>query len=246
MSITRIRIRKRENPYVQIDKTILNDKRISFRAKGLHAYLLSKPDSWVVHISQLEKESPREGRDAIASALKELEIAEYITRHKIRNDRGQLIGWETEVFETPYLASSLDTSESTPRTDNPVSVPPPRTDKPKSAEPKSAEPKSAEPPLVIKDSSENVVAVKKEKEKKNARAREPFSNGSHARESSNGHRPEEPPPTPEQQDEAIGAVKGLIDQFLGRHEIPHAEAEISAAAKNKADQLARAKARGLI
>lgn len=160
MSITRIRIRKREQPYVQIDKTMLNDKRISYRAKGLHAYLLSKPDSWVVHIKQLEKESPREGRDAIASAIKELEIAGYVARNKLRNANGQLVGWETVVYETPDLAESLDMSESTPRTDNPVSVPPPRTGKPTSAEPKSAEPKSANPHLVIKDSSHNREVVK--------------------------------------------------------------------------------------
>jgi hypothetical protein len=163
VSITRIRVRKRECPYVQIDKTTLNDKRISFRAKGLHAYLLSKPDSWVVHISQLEKESPREGRDAIASALKELEMAGYITRHKLRNESGQYLGWETEVFETPELAQSIDISESTPKPDKPFSGPPPKPDKPKSVEPKSAKPKSANPHLVIKDSSHNGVVVKKER-----------------------------------------------------------------------------------
>jgi hypothetical protein len=64
----------------------------------------------------------------------------------------------------------------------------------------------------------------------------------------NGNRHDEPPPTPEQQDEAIGAVKGLIDGFLGRfarEEMPPAD-DRTEIAQRKADQLARAKNHGLL
>lgn len=70
-----IRIKKKRTPYVTLDTTALNDPRLSFRAKGLHAYLLSKPDDWQVYIAHLEEESPREGKDAIRGAIKELEAA---------------------------------------------------------------------------------------------------------------------------------------------------------------------------
>ena len=38
-----IRVRKRPNNFVMIDKTFLEDDRLSFKAKGILAYLLSKP-----------------------------------------------------------------------------------------------------------------------------------------------------------------------------------------------------------
>jgi hypothetical protein len=104
MSVVRLRVRKAENPYVMLDKTSLNDSRLSFRAKGIHAYLISKPDDWEVRVKQLMKESPREGRDAILSALQELEIYGYLGRGKKRDARGRLLGIETIVYETPGLA----------------------------------------------------------------------------------------------------------------------------------------------
>jgi hypothetical protein len=99
-----IRTRKRSTPYVTLHTNALNDARLSFRAKGLHTYLMSKPDDWKVYIEQLEKASPREGRDAIRSALKELADAGYITRTRLQDTRGRMMGWDTTVYETPELA----------------------------------------------------------------------------------------------------------------------------------------------
>ena len=99
-----IRIKKRSTPYVTLNTTALNDARLSFRAKGLHTYLMSKPDDWRVYIVQLEKESPKEGREAIAGALKELEAAGYIHRERIRGEKGRMAGWDTTIYETPELA----------------------------------------------------------------------------------------------------------------------------------------------
>src|ERR1051325_69347 len=145
-----------------LDITALTDVRLSFRAKGLHTYLMAKPDNWQVYIEQLEHQSPREGRDAIRSALKELEDAGYIARHKGRGPRGQMAGWDTTVYETPSLAQQDPTSaqgyaapiglsDSTqpksgqPKSDLPIS------DQPKSGQPKSDLPTSANPQLLSID-----------------------------------------------------------------------------------------------
>jgi hypothetical protein len=64
----------------------------------------------------------------------------------------------------------------------------------------------------------------------------------------NGHNHDEPPPTPEQQDEALGAVKGLIDGFLGRfarEEMPEVD-DRAAIEQRRTEQIARAKQEGLL
>jgi len=112
-----VRSKKRESPYVQIDKTCLNDNKLSWKAKGLHAYLMSRPDNWTVRISQLSKAS-KEGRDAMRSGLAELENAGYATKEKTRNEKGIITGTDWVVAELPD------------------------TDKPKAAEPTIGQPAS--------------------------------------------------------------------------------------------------------
>src|SRR5262245_9803857 len=127
MSVIRTR-KAKHKPYVTVDTTALNDDRLSFRAKGLHTYLMSKPDDWQVYIDQLERTSPSEGRDAIRSALSELEHAGYMHRHKIRGPKGRMAGWSTTVYETPGLASEESLASditigltASPTTDEPTS-----------------------------------------------------------------------------------------------------------------------------
>lgn len=98
--MTVIRNKKRKNPFVQIDKKMLSDEQISWKAKGILSYLLSKPDDWITYISDLEKRST-DGRDSVRSGFKELENAGYISKKRLRVN-GQFKGWEYEVYERPY------------------------------------------------------------------------------------------------------------------------------------------------
>jgi hypothetical protein len=61
-----------------IDTTALNDPRLSFRAKGLHAYLMTRPEGIEVSVFLLEQVSPTEGREAIETALRALVEAGYL------------------------------------------------------------------------------------------------------------------------------------------------------------------------
>nr|WP_245998181.1 conserved phage C-terminal domain-containing protein [Siminovitchia terrae] len=92
------------NPFVQIDKTMLSDEKISWKAKGILSYLLSKPDGWITYITDIEKRSA-DGRDSVRSGIKELADAGYIIRKRIR-DKGQFKGWEYEVYETPDVGKT--------------------------------------------------------------------------------------------------------------------------------------------
>lgn len=109
-----VRTSKRENPYVMIDHRPLNDMNLSWQAKGMLAYLLSKPDDWTVIIADLEKRATN-GRDAVKSIMKELEQKGYIERRRIRDPKtGRFSHMETIVYEVPqeHLLN--------PQTENPL------------------------------------------------------------------------------------------------------------------------------
>lgn len=131
-SNTIIRTNKRDNPYVMIDKYGLNDDRLSWKAKGLLAYLLSKPDDWQVYERDLIKRAT-DGRDAVRTGLRELEACGYLSRHQVRGEDGSFGHMEYVVYERPMLEQNAVDGKSVhgelPQTENP-STGNPRTENP--------------------------------------------------------------------------------------------------------------------
>lgn len=68
-----IRINKQRG-YTVIPNGLLPEGNISARAWGIYAYLLSRPDGWVIHVRQLQKVFT-EGREAIYTAMRQLRDA---------------------------------------------------------------------------------------------------------------------------------------------------------------------------
>lgn len=95
-----IRIQKKRNNYVIIDKTFLEDSRLSFKAKGILAYLLSKPDEWKVIVKDLMNHSG-DGRNSVYSGLKELQKFGYYEKKPVRDQKGKIVYWESVVYELP-------------------------------------------------------------------------------------------------------------------------------------------------
>ncbi|AOU90878.1 hypothetical protein LEAN103870_15220 [Legionella anisa] len=113
-----LRIHKKQQNFVILDKTCLNDQTLSWGAKGLHAYLISLPDNWKVRVSDL-KERARNGRDAVRGLLSELEQAGYIQKVTSRDDAsGRFGGVEYLVLEIPEPKNQ----ENNPETKKPYSV----------------------------------------------------------------------------------------------------------------------------
>lgn len=90
---------KRNTPFVQIDKRALQDKELSWKAKGMLAYLLSLPDDWEVYISELKYHST-DGRDSTRTAINELIDAGYVIRKQLKDKEGRFGKYEYTVFET--------------------------------------------------------------------------------------------------------------------------------------------------
>ena len=82
----KIQIEKQETGFAQIANDLLNDKRLSWKAKGIYAYIYSKPDDWDFSAKRMA-DDVIDGRDGTLSGIKELEDAGYITRKKLPNGR---------------------------------------------------------------------------------------------------------------------------------------------------------------
>ena len=93
------------NRYTVIDSTALEDTAISFEAKGVLAYLLSKPDGWVIHQEHLSRMGGI-GRHKMMRIFSELRKAGYIAYKKPRNEFGQVEGTEIVLCETPRRAEA--------------------------------------------------------------------------------------------------------------------------------------------
>lgn len=89
-----IKICRRDDPYARIDNRALGDRRLSYRARGLLAYLLSKPPTWKPRAEEIVKDAI-EGRDAIRTAFKELKRYGYAVLRQTR------AGKEWTIYEVP-------------------------------------------------------------------------------------------------------------------------------------------------
>ena len=99
MAIVRV---PKVNNYPIMSNHHLIDPELSFKAKGLMSYMLSRPDNWDFTIEGLAHQN-KEGADAIARIIRELEDRGYITRCRVRNQAGKFTDMEYKILECPLL-----------------------------------------------------------------------------------------------------------------------------------------------
>jgi hypothetical protein len=85
MSETKFVKTKKERNYTVLDNTFIQDASLSWKAKGLMTYLLSLPDDWEIHLSEIEKHST-DGKAALRSAINELKEHGYLMAEQKRKD----------------------------------------------------------------------------------------------------------------------------------------------------------------
>ncbi len=84
----------RNRGWTTLPNEIHQDPTLSFRARGVLAYLLHLPDGWETDSERISR-AGKEGRDAVRSALTELERHRYLFRLKIQGEGGR---WRTEYY----------------------------------------------------------------------------------------------------------------------------------------------------
>ncbi|MFW2440677.1 MAG: hypothetical protein ACN4GR_15080 [Arenicellales bacterium] len=120
MSNTIIRARRRHR-FVIIDQQAIEDTRLSWAARGLLGYLLSRPDDWKVLVNDLRKRGDL-GRDGIYRLLKDLRNAGYIQFIRKRDKHGRIRGGTYLVQEiaSPPHPDFPDTAKPDTVEPNPV------------------------------------------------------------------------------------------------------------------------------
>jgi hypothetical protein len=142
-----VRVIKRSH-FTTISNVPLNDSRLSWEARGVLAWLLSKPNTWTVNREAIARHG-RTGRDKVTRVLTELTVNGYLVRTRHRSDEGQF-RWESIVYEVPIDRPNVGEPVETSPEDSAVENP--RTAEPKLENPSAVEPSLARA-LVIKTES---------------------------------------------------------------------------------------------
>ncbi|WP_418131418.1 hypothetical protein [Variovorax sp. 278MFTsu5.1] len=121
--------RPNANFYV-LDKSISEDRALSWAARGMLIFLLGKPDNWTVSVANLVNETAASarpsGRDAVYGVIGELKTAGYLRAETARADGGTFGGTDYTVCECRS----------------------PLTEKPEAANPDTAKPYAGRPHTV--------------------------------------------------------------------------------------------------
>lgn len=99
--------------YTQIPNEWVRDSRLSFKARGLLTLVMSHSRGWSLSINSLAVQN-QEGKDAIRSAIYELEKFGYLTRSQV-NEGGRF----GEAVWTTHDPADLPMAEN-PTTENPT------------------------------------------------------------------------------------------------------------------------------
>ena len=106
----------------------LRNKSLSLKAKGLLSQMLSLPEEWDYTLAGLACIN-KESKDAIRSAVNELEQAGYITRHQTTTEGGRFGSNEYVIRERPLPhepltenPTTVDPQTAAPLTENPTQL----------------------------------------------------------------------------------------------------------------------------
>ena len=94
-----IKVLKRENPYVQIDKIGVDDSNLSWEATGLLTYLIGRPNNWKINIAHLASVKKKK-ETSTRNALLELRKAKYCHYFEVRKS-GKIVETFYLIFEIP-------------------------------------------------------------------------------------------------------------------------------------------------
>lgn len=123
---------ERTRDYTVMSNYHLRDKRLTLKAKGLLSQMLSLPEDWDYTLSGLSHIN-RESKDAIRSAVNELEQAGYIHRRQTTDASGKFSTNEYIIHEHP------DHDQPEPLLEKPLSENP-TTDNPPTGNPSPENP----------------------------------------------------------------------------------------------------------
>ena len=148
----------KSDPYFRFRRATAQDARLSWAARGVLAYLFSKPDDWEINAQAMMREGDL-GRDGLYRVLGELREAGYVIRKQERRADGTLGRWVTDVHETPILDRIETPLPALPDPAQPLPV-----------QPDPAPPDPVKPEHTYKEKVQIRELTEKEKQQQHARA----------------------------------------------------------------------------
>jgi hypothetical protein len=101
---------KHDSNYFCVANAPFSDERLSWDARGMYGYFMSKPDDWLVRPYDVVNVGPKGpdgkpkerkgGMKVVRAALRELEAAGYLKRERIRTKDGRW-EWISTLYELP-------------------------------------------------------------------------------------------------------------------------------------------------
>lgn len=121
--------RKYDRDFTIVSNDFLKDARLSWKAKGIIAYVAMLPDDWVLNMRDLTNRAT-DGRDSLYSGIKELEKYGYCAKVMQRNPDGTIAGYAYEICDKSVFQPFTENPVTdVPQPENPCTVKP-DTDKP--------------------------------------------------------------------------------------------------------------------
>lgn len=103
--------RTKDRPYFSMCRATAQDERLSWEARGVLAYLLSKPDDWQVQIPDLQQKC---GRDKVRGILQELIDGRYLVKSQEHDpETGKFLRNHYQTYETPFTENPSTVEPST-------------------------------------------------------------------------------------------------------------------------------------
>lgn len=108
-----MKLQKQKSGFSQISNILLCDPNISAKAKGIYAYLYSKPDDWDFSVERIVRDF-QDGEKALYTGVKELEDAGYVRRSRQGDGKmAYYIFIEPQVEENPTAENRQEDTEPT-------------------------------------------------------------------------------------------------------------------------------------
>lgn len=116
--------RKYERDFCYMANEFLKDSRLSWKAKGIIAYVQMLPDDWVLNMRDLTNRAT-DGRDSLYSGIKELEKYGYCAKVMQRNPDGTIAGYAYEICDkSVFQPFTENLVTDVPQPENPCTVKP--------------------------------------------------------------------------------------------------------------------------
>lgn len=107
--------------YTPISNSVLQNKNLSFEARGLLSYILSLPEDWVLVKSVVQREHAGTGTFKFNKIWEELKQFGYIESEKVRDPlSGKFLGWCHMAYEEPIKSTECGKTQCRiiPKSDN--------------------------------------------------------------------------------------------------------------------------------